>query len=383
MKTIHFSFLILLISFHSFAQPPKDSLPEPKQILEVMHRAAAWQMNEFEQDRIAWPWWDWTNGALYTGILELGKVSGDKKYFEFLKKVGKKNDWQTGPRRFFGDDYCVAQMYSQLYSIYRKPEMIAKFRPLADSIVNKPHDESLEWKNRIQLREWAWADALFMAPPALAYLSTATGDPKYLQTADKLWWKTTDYLFDSTENLYYRDSKYFHQKEANGQKMFWARGNGWVMGGIVRMLENMPAGYPNRARFEELFRRMAKRIAGIQHPDGTWHTALLDQDSYPSKETSGTGFYAYALTWGIRHGLISHEEYFPVVSKAWQALVGSVHPNGMMGFVQKIGEKPGNVDYNSTEVYGAGAFLLAGSELYLLMKDGIAQGAASSSRPRK
>jgi rhamnogalacturonyl hydrolase YesR len=97
---------------------------------------------------------------------------------------------------------------------------------------------------------------------------------------------------------------------------------------------------------------------------------LLDQASYPSKETSGTGFYAYALTWGIRHGLIPYEEYFPVVSKAWKALVESVHPNGMMGYVQKIGEKPGVVDYNSTEVYGTGAFLLAGSELYLLMKEG-------------
>lgn len=371
MKTISLSFCILLFSFHARPQPPKEPAFQPQMIMEVMQRVAAWQINEFEQNRIAWPWWDWTNGALYTGIFDLGKVSGDQQYFSFLQKVGKVNDWQTGPRRFFGDDYCVGQMYSQLYSIYRKPEMIARFRPLADSIVNKPHEESLEWKNRIQLREWAWADALFMAPPALAYLSTATGDPKYLQTADKLWWKTTAYLFDSTENLYYRDSKYFNQKEANGKKMFWARGNGWVMGGIVRMLENMPANYPNRKKFEELFRKMAQKIASIQHADGTWHTALLDQASYPGKETSGTGFYAYALTWGIRHGVISPEEYLPVVKKAWKALVTSVHPNGMMGFVQKIGEKPGNVDYNSTEVYGAGAFLLAGSELYLLMKEGV------------
>jgi rhamnogalacturonyl hydrolase YesR len=110
----------------------------------------------------------------------------------------------------------------------------------------------LEWKNGIQFREWAWCDALFMAPPALAYLSTATSDMKYLQAADRLWWKTTDYLFDATENLYFRESRYFNSKEANGQKMFWARGNGWVMGGLVSMLENMPADYLNKKKFEDL-----------------------------------------------------------------------------------------------------------------------------------
>ncbi len=61
-------------------------------------------------------------------------------------------------------------------------------------------------------------------------------------------------------------------------------------------------------------------------------------------------------------------EYFPVLQKAWVALVTSVHTNGKLGFVQKIGEKPGVVDYNSTEVYGPGAFLLTGSELIQLMK---------------
>jgi hypothetical protein len=38
----------------------------------------------------------------------------------------------------------------------------------------------------IHLREWAWCDALFMGPPALAYLTQATGDPTYLNTSSKL-----------------------------------------------------------------------------------------------------------------------------------------------------------------------------------------------------
>jgi hypothetical protein len=45
-------------------------------------------------------------------------------------------------------------------------------------------------------------------------------------------------------------------------------------------------------------------------------------------------------------------------------LNGAVHPDGMLGYVQPIGAAPGAVDENSTEIYGVGAFLLAGSEIH-------------------
>ena len=39
----------------------------------------------------------------------------------------------------------------------------------------------------------------------------------------------------------------------------------------------------------------------------------------------------------------------------------------MLGYVQPVGAAPENVDANSTETYGSGAFLLAGSQLYLYL----------------
>src|SRR5690606_29602915 len=106
------------------------------------------------------------------------------------------------------------------------------------------------------------------------------------------------------EHLYYRDSRYFHQKEKNGEKVFWSRGNGWVMGGLAKVLENMPADYPDRQKWIRLFQDMAKKIATLQQPDGTWHASLLDPASYPVTELSGTGFYCYALAWGLIHDLL-------------------------------------------------------------------------------
>ena len=334
-------------------------------VLKVMKRVADWQIGNWQTAGFKKPKYNWTYGAAYTGIFALGEISGNQKYLEFLKGIGNDLQWNTGARRFFADDYCVAQTFASLYGIYHDPQMITPFKALADSIIARPHTEILSLKNKgIMDREWAWCDALFMAPTSLAYLSTVTKEQKYLDIADKLWWKTTDFLYDPAEHLFFRDESYFDRKEKNGAKVFWSRGNGWVLGGLVRVLQNMPANYPDRPKYIKLYREMIARIAELQQPDGSWHASLLDPGSYPVKETSGTGFYTYAILWGINHKILSKKTYGPVAEKAWQVLVSSVNKDGMLGFVQPVGAAPDKVDESTTETYGPGAFLLAGSELY-------------------
>ncbi|MES2112856.1 MAG: glycoside hydrolase family 88 protein [Bacteroidota bacterium] len=355
--------LTALIAAANGTKPGKDSLLNQRDILATMRKVADWQLKDWKVNGPKHPSYDWTNAASYAGIYALGTMRGNNGYLDPLIRIGKKLNWQTGPNRFVADDYCIAQTYVQLSMKYHDKSMIQPFIMLADSIVAKPHDKSIVWNNAANIDEWAWCDALFMGPPALSYLSIATKDPKYLNTATKLWWKTTNYLYDKKEHLFFRDSRFFTKREKNGKKVFWSRGNGWVMAGLVRVMENIPASNPERAKFEKLYKQMAQRIAALQQPDGSWHASLLDPASYPVKETSGTGFYCYALLWGLNHGLLD-KSYWPVAKKAWAAISSSVHPDGMLGFVQQVGESPDAVNAESTEVYGVGAFLLAGAQLY-------------------
>lgn len=339
-------------------------------VLHIMQKVANWQIDSIKRNGWRHPPRDWTSGALFTGLTAYAKLAGDSACYRFLQQeAGERFNWQLeeGRARYFADNYCVGQLYCHLYQLYHKPQMIADLRKLADTLIARPHTESLEWKNNIHHREWAWCDALFMGPPPLTMLASVTGERKYLDLADSLWWKTTAYLYDPVEHLYFRDGSFLQRKEKNGQKMFWSRGNGWVLAGLVRVLENMPADYPTRARWEQLYRDMVARIAALQQPDGTWHASLLDPASYPVKETSGTGFFTYALTWGINHGLLEKGKYAPVVWRSWNALVNCVHPNGMLGYVQHIGAAPDKVTGEDTELYGVGAFLLSGSEIRQLL----------------
>jgi rhamnogalacturonyl hydrolase YesR len=331
-------------------------------VLTVAKAAADWQLTHPSKHAP----YDWTQAAFYTGVMALAGIADSPKYAEAMREMGRSNQWRPGLRPGHADDYAVSATYAQLYRIDKDRKQLAPTLALFDYLAAYKYDEPLAWGNAIETRELAWCDALFMGPPAMAAVSTATGNRKYLDLANRLWWKTTDYLFDKEEHLYFRDSRFFEPREKNGRKVFWSRGNGWVFAGLARLLEDVPADYPDRARYVTLLREMAEKVASVQGADGYWRSSLLDPESRPNPETSGTGFFTYGLAWGINKGLLPREKYEPHVRRGWEALVKAVHPDGMLGWVQRIGDQPGATTVDTTEVYGVGAFLLASSEVYRL-----------------
>ena len=344
------------------ADSPNGRL-KPADVLSVMERVADWQVAHPSPH----PTTDWTQGAGDAGMMALAGISGDPKYRDALLAMGEANGWKPGPRIYHADDLAVGQAYEGLYFLYRDPRMIAPLRARLEAILSAPPEvQSLDFHQPYdQVSQlWSWCDSLFMAPPVWMRLFAATGDERYLDFAVKNWWRTTDYLYDPREHLYFRDSTYFDRREANGKKIFWSRGNGWVMAGLVGMLQVLPANHPSRARFQQLFQEMAEAILPDQQTDGLWHSSLLDPNSYPIKETSGSGFYAYAFAWGVNQGLLDSAKFKPAIRKAWTALTGCVDGEGKLTHVQPIGSDPKTFADDSTEVYGVGAFLLAGSELY-------------------
>ena len=335
----------------------------PQDVLNVMQRVADWQLANPSAHKPT----DWTCAAGDDGFMALAGISSDPKYRDAMVAMGETNGWQLGPRQYHADDQAVGQAYTELYFIYRDPKMIAPMREKFNWILDHPStvtDLNFKQPHGSALQLWSWCDSLFMAPPAWVRLYAATGDERYMDYGVTNWWRTTDYLYDPNEHLFYRDSTFFNKREANGQKVFWSRGNGWVIAGVVRMLQYLPANHPDRPRFEQLFKDMAAKIVSLQQPDGLWHSSLLDPGSYPLAETSGSGFFTYALAWGVNQGLLDRATYEPAVQKAWTALAGSVNVDGKLTHVQPVGADPKKFDPDATEVYGVGAFLLAGSEVY-------------------
>ncbi len=351
-------------------QPDFSGKMEKQAVKQVMKKVADWQVESPLRHNLA----DWTNGAMYVGMVEWAKMADDESYFQWLKQIGDKMSWNYMVRqnplgRYHADDYCVGQMYVELYRHYGEAKMIKPMTDYLNLMLEYPSENNFEFrwaKDYWPTERWAWCDALFMAPPVWVKMANETGNKNYLKFFHQEFKATTDFLFDEEAHLYFRDSNYFDKKEANGEKMFWGRGNGWVLGGLTNILKELPQDYKHRAYYETIFKKMAGKIATLQDEQGYWHASMLDPASYPNPETSSSAFFVYGLAWGINNGYLDKTTYLPVVEKGWKALVDAVWPDGKLGWVQPIGENPKNVTAEMTEVYGVGAFLLAGSEVYKL-----------------
>lgn len=250
-----------------------------------------------------------------------------------------------------------------MYEKYHDPAMIQPTIARVDSVVAKPSKARLWLGAKNWSERWSWCDALFMAPPVYGLLNKLYPEKNYLAFMDREFKEATDSLYDADAKLYYRDRRYIPKREKNGEKVFWGRGNGWVFAGIPLLLQTLPKDHPTYDYYLNIYKEMASAIVQCQDKNGSWHASMLDPDSYPSPENSASGFFVYGLGWGVNQGILKDRKYKKAARKGWKALKSYVHEDGMLGYVQPVSAAPEQVTQNMTEVYGVGAFLMAGIEM--------------------
>lgn len=380
IKTLLFSIMIGMFLMHNpaSANGPKSSRTNstrilnggktaihPDKILALMKRVADWQLANPTGKALN----SWEYGPFYIGLMALYKTSSEQKYLDSIKSMGNHVRWEPVARPYDANVLAISQVFLEYYEMTGDLSMVDKSRFVMDAPMQRELKPDITFKNnRYWWEWWSWCDALFMAPPAYARMAAIFKEPKYMQFMVQEWKRTSKYLYDAKDSLFFRDDRFFTMKSDNGKKIFWSRGNGWVIAGLARIMEYLPKGDTSRLFFEHQFKEMSYRLKGLQMANGFWGQSLLDTENYPQKESSGTGFFVYALTWGVNNGLLPKTEFLPVIEKGWAALKASIHPNGKLGYVQEVGDAPTNVKFEDSETYGTGAFLLAGAELYKLFK---------------
>jgi len=346
----------------------------PSQVKDVIRKVNTyWQQNNKPEVRSFWD-----NAAYHTGNIEVYKLLQDQQMLDYSIRWAEHNEWkgakEADPAKWkyknygegqdyvlFGDWQICFQTYIDLYNLEergeRREERVARAKEVmgyeADSRAND---------------YWWWADALYMVMPVMTKMYKLTGDPKYL---DKLYQNilySDSIMLDTETGIYFRDGKYVYpkHKSANGKKDFWARGDGWVLAGLAKVLQDMPDIYVRQPFFVDKYTRLARAVAACQQKEGYWTRSMYDPDHAPGPETSGTAFFTYGLLWGVNNGYLSKKEFAPVIARAWKYLTETaLQPTGKVGYVQPIGERaiPGQtVDQNSEANFGVGAFLLAACE---------------------
>jgi rhamnogalacturonyl hydrolase YesR len=336
----------------------------PDAVAKALRKVADWQIEESR--RYFGQIWTWC--PLYSGFLAVSESLHDPKYRNVVEAVGNKFGWQLQSHLAGANGQCLGQPYLEMYLLTRDPAMMQPTQSsldawMATSQAAPTFGEQLGKKPAGEDIPWWWCDALYMAPATFARMYAATGDRKYIAYLDKEWARTSDLLYDPKEYFYSRDASYLTRTEANGKKMFWSRGTGWVMGGLVRTLKYLPKDDPARAMYIDQLQKMASRLAEIQGPDGLWRAGLLDPDAYDLPEISGSAFITYAMAAGVNQGFLDAKVYRPVIKRAWVGMLHHVYARGRLGCIQQTGADPEPFKPTASYTYGVGAFLLAGSEI--------------------
>ena len=315
----------------------------------------------------------WTRGVYYEGLMAFYGVDPNKRYYDYAVEWGEKHDWKPVRGEVYtrhADNQNCGMTYIDLYRIDPQPVRIEAIQKNIDSVINSGRYD-----------DWTWIDAIQMAMPIYVKLGVTLNDTKYFyymykmyhhikyveggkglyNPEDKLWWRDKDFVPPYTE--------------PNGEDCYWSRGNGWVLAALALVLQELPTSDPHYAEYLADFKNLAEGVAPLQREDGFWNVSLHDPNHFGGKETSGTALFVYGMSWGVNNGILNKATYLPIVEKGWTAIASeALQPNGFLGYVQSTGKEPKDgqpvtVDkVPDFEDYGLGCVLLAGTEIYKMVK---------------
>lgn len=359
------SVCLVLMSASAGAAPTKES----KQVRDIITKVNDhWQDTNSPETRAFWD-----NAAYHTGNMEAYFLMGNDAWRDYSERWAEHNEWkgaksndrskwkynygETDEHVLFGDWQICFQTYADLYRLLPDDKRLKRAKEVMEYEMSTPKNDY-----------WWWADGLYMVMPVMTKLHNLTGNAKYLDKLYEYVLYSDSIMLDPETGLYYRDAKYVYpkHKSANGKKDFWARGDGWVLAGLAKVLKDLPAEYKHRQFFVDKYVKLADAVVASQQPGGYWSRSMLDEAHAPGQETSGTAFFTYGLLWGVNNGYLKDAKYLDAAKKGWEYLSKTaLQKDGSIGYVQPIGEKaiPGQVvDRNSTSNFGTGAFLLAACE---------------------
>lgn len=359
------SVCLVLMSASAGAAPTKES----KQVRDIITKVNDhWQATNSPETRAFWD-----NAAYHTGNMEAYFLMGNDAWRDYSERWAEHNEWkgaksndrskwkynygETDEHVLFGDWQICFQTYADLYRLLPDDKRLKRAKEVMEYEMSTPKNDY-----------WWWADGLYMVMPVMTKLHNLTGNAKYLDKLYEYVLYSDSIMLDPETGLYYRDAKYVYpkHKSANGKKDFWARGDGWVLAGLAKVLKDLPAEYKHRQFFVDKYVKLADAVVASQQPGGYWSRSMLDEAHAPGQETSGTAFFTYGLLWGVNNGYLKDAKYLDAAKKGWEYLSKTaLQKDGSIGYVQPIGEKaiPGQVvDRNSTSNFGTGAFLLAACE---------------------
>lgn len=330
-------------------------------------------------------------GVTYTGMLEAGAATGDKKFTDYTtnrinfiadvvsnyKNYLKTNLEAASPVRSVLDPHALddaGSMAAAMIKAQRTGQIKSDLRPVINNYLNYIMTKEFRLKDGTLARNrpqpnTLWLDDLYMSLPAIAQMGVLTGDKKYFDEAVKQYQLFSKRMFNHEKGLYMHG----WVQDMNPHPQFhWARANGWGLMTKIELLDALPANHPGRAVILGMLKEHVNGLAALQDGTGFWHQLLDRNDTY--LETSATAIYAYCIARAVNKGWLDAKAYGPMALLAWNAVSTKVNEKGQVeGTCVGTGMAfdPAFYYYRPVNIFAAhgyGPVLLAGAEMYRMLQ---------------
>jgi len=179
-----------------------------------------------------------------------------------------------------------------------------------------------------------WVDSLMMFGVLAARHAADTGNASLLNLASRQPRLYADLLQDRATGLFRHSWWAKRAAPYPAGRIFWARGNGWVVASLPMILGQLGQDHPERAGIIDILRRLAPSLLRLQRADGWWDT-LLETPGRSYREASATALIAAGFMRSAREGLLE-PEYGAAGIRAFDALVESLGAPGEAPSMREI-----------------------------------------------
>lgn len=178
-----------------------------------------------------------------------------------------------------------------------------------------------------------WVDSLMMFSVFPSLYAKENADEKMLEVASRQPRILAKYLMDEKDNLWYHSYWVKQKTHYPKSKIFWGRGNGWVVCALPMILENIGQNV-ERQNIIDIFQNTCEALLPFQRADGAFET-VINRVGKTYRELSFTALVASGFLQGIRLGVLDEKFLIPAL-KAYKCCVDAIYEKDGKYFMPEI-----------------------------------------------
>ena len=275
-----------------------------------------WNIESIKQGKAAH--WNYIDGCMITSLLNLYKITGDKKYLEFSDNFIDYYVFDDGSiRGFKKDTYNIdnineGRVLFDLYKYTGKEKYRLAIETLYDQLKDHPRTKEGNFFHKAIYNNQIWLDGLYMGQPFYTLYAKHYDESK-IDDIISQFNNVFSIMFDKEKELYYHgyDSSrvaFWCDKETGLSKNFWLRSIGWYTVALIDVYDFLEDD-SRKEQIAYIFQRTIKGVLRYLDKDANMFYQVVDQVGREGNylETSGSAMIAYAILKGVRLSVLSEE----------------------------------------------------------------------------